>query len=527
MIETDFLVIGSGMAGLVFALKVADYGKVLLITKKEDTESNTNYAQGGIASVFDPQDSIGIHAEDTLRAGDGLGNREAVEIMAREGPRLVEELRDLGVGFTEIVAKSGRIFDLGMEGGHSKRRIVHAKDFTGKEIETTLVGEARGRANVEVLENALAFELITNENRCFGTWVIRKGKLEAVFSKITLIATGGCGRVYFHTTNPRIATGDGIAMAYSANAEIRNMEFIQFHPTSVYGREVEGRKLLVSEAVRGEGAILRTKNGEAFMENYDPRGCLAARDVVARAIDSEMKERGDGFVWLDFSSISGKRIVERFPQIYSNCLSLGIDITKQPIPVVPAAHYVCGGVAVDLNGRTSIENLYAAGEASCTGVHGANRLASNSLLEAIVFSERAALDALGEVGKKVKFPEVRTPEFREEVLGRETMERLMSRLRRIMWDHVGIVRSDEHLKIASNEISKLKEEIEQLCNAHRVTVPSVELRNMATVALLITKCAVQRKESRGLHHNVDHPERDDLHYRKDTVVRNAHVTNCN
>lgn len=518
MIETDFLVIGSGMAGLIFALKVSDYGKVVLITKKEDTESNTNYAQGGIAAVFDPQDSFETHIEDTIKAGAGLSKREAVEIMVKEGPRLVQELREIGVQFSEVATQSGRTFDLGMEGGHSKRRIVHAKDFTGREIERALVAKTRSKQNVKVMENCLAFKLITYENRCFGAWVLRKGKPEEVFSKITLLATGGCGRVYYHTTNPRIATGNGIAMAYDANAEIRNMEFIQFHPTSVYGREIDGRKLLVSEAVRGEGGVLRTKDGETFMEKYDPRGCLASRDIVARAIDSELKRKGDEFVWLDLSSIGAKRIVERFPQIYNTCLSAGIDITKQPIPVVPAAHYVCGGVSVDLEGRTTIEGLYAAGETSCTGVHGANRLASNSLLEALVFSEKAALNALKRVGEKVKFPKLEPLLPREEELGRETIERFTQQLRKVMWDYVGIVRSDERLAIASKRIGELRDRIEELYSTHRTTVSSVELKNLATVAMLITECALRRKESRGLHYNLDHPERDDINYMKDTVI---------
>lgn len=506
------------MAGLIFALKVSDYGKVFLITKKEDTESNTNYAQGGIASVFDPEDSFDIHIEDTIRAGAGLSNREAVEMMVEEGPRLIQELKELGVEFSEVRNGSGRIFDLGMEGGHSKRRIVHAKDFTGREVETTLVRRARSKKNVKIIDNCLAFKLITDENKCFGTWVLRKGKLEGILSKFTLIAAGGCGRVYYHTTNPRIATGDGIAMAYNTGAEIKNMEFIQFHPTSLYGREVDGRKLLISEAVRGEGGILRVKSGDAFMEDYDPQGCLAARDVVARAIDSELKRRGDEFVWLDLSSIGAERIVERFPQIHSACLSLGIDITRQPIPVVPAAHYVCGGISVDLDGRTSIERLYAAGEASCAGVHGANRLASNSLLEALVFSERAAQDVLQRMGERVEFPHVKPPHLKEEVLGRETTERIALRLREIMWKDVGIVRSDEHLAAALKKIGEIDEKIQQLYAAHRITVRSVELKNLSTVALLITKCAVRRKESRGLHYNIDHPERDDAQYKKDTVV---------
>jgi len=519
MIHTDFLVIGSGMAGLIFALKVSDYGKVVVITKKEDTESNTNYAQGGIASVFAPEDSFDTHIADTVTAGAGLSNRAAVEIMVEEGPRLIQELRELGVEFSEVKTPSGKTFDLGMEGGHSQRRIVHAKDFTGREVEKTLVARVRSKENVRVVDNCLSFELITDENRCFGAWVLRKGTLEGIFSKFTLIAAGGCGRVYYHTTNPKIATGDGIAMAYSKGAEIRNMEFIQFHPTSLYGREIDGRKLLISEAVRGEGGVLRAKSGEAFMEKYDPRGSLAARDVVARAIDSELKCRGDEFVWLDLSAIGAKRIVERFPQIYSACLSLGIDITKQPIPVVPAAHYACGGIAVDLNGRTSIEGLYAAGEASCVGVHGANRLASNSLLEALVFSERAAQNVLERIGEKVKLPRTKPPSLREEMVGRETVERLALQLRKTMWEYVGIVRSDERLAAALKEITELRESIRQLHSAHRITVRSAELNNLAAVALLIAKCAIERRESRGLHYNIDHPERDDVHYRKDTVVR--------
>jgi len=438
--------------------------------------------------------------------------------MVSEGPRLVKELRDFGVQFTKVSQESATAFDLGMEGGHSKRRIVHAKDFTGREIERALVATTRSKPTVRVMENCLAFELITEGNRCLGAWVLRRGRLEGILSKITFIATGGCGRVYCHTTNPKIATGDGVAMAYRANAEIRNMEFMQFHPTSLFGREIDGRKLLISEAVRGEGGVLRTQRGETFMEDYDPRGCLAPRDIVARAIDNELKKSGEEFVWLDLSSIGARRIASRFPQIHNTCLSLGIDITKQPIPVVPAAHYVCGGISVDLHGRTTVENLYAAGEAACTGVHGANRLASNSLLEALVFSERAGMHARERIGKKMTHPTIVPPILKEEELGRETIERLCARLRKVMWDYVGIVRSDERLKTASREIGALRRRIEELYGAHRIAVSSVELRNLVTVAHLITNCALWRKESRGLHYNLDHPERDDLHYKKDSVA---------
>jgi L-aspartate oxidase len=370
-----------------------------------------------------------------------------------------------------------------------------------------------------MVENSLAFELITDGNRCFGAWVLRGGRLEKILSKITFVAAGGCGRVYYHSTNPRIATGGGIAMGFRAGAEIRNMEFIQFHPTSVYGREIDGRKLLVSETVRGEGGLLRTHDGKAFMEGYDPRGCLAARDIVARAIDSELKKSGDEFVWLDLSPIGSARVIERFPQIHADCLSVGIDVTKQPIPVVPAAHYVCGGIGVDLRGRTSVDRLYAAGEVACTGVHGANRLASNSLLEALVFSEMSARDASGRVREDVTFPDVEELHREEETVGRETLERLSLKLRKLMWDCVGIVRYDDRLVSARRSIAKLDHEIEDLYRRHRITVDSVELRSMVTVAELITRSALMRKESRGLHYNPDHPHRDDTHFCRDTVVR--------
>ena len=369
--ETDFLVIGSGIAGLWFSLKASQYGNVIVVTKKERSESNTNYAQGGIAAAVGKNDSIELHYEDTLRTGGGLSHPEAVRIMVEEAPRLVKELMGIGIEFS----RKEREFDLGREGGHSRRRIVHAKDYTGASIERGLILTLRKTQRVKILENAFALDLIMDHQRCKGTWIFQKGEIFPILAKTTLLATGGMGQIYLHTTNPRIATGDGVAMAYRAGAKIANMEFIQFHPTSLYGHKMDDRAFLISEAVRGEGGILKTLDGKTFMEKYDERGCLAPRDIVARAIDAELKRRGEDYVLLDLSSLSPSSIKSKFPMIYETCLKMGIDITTQPIPVVPAAHYMCGGILTNVWGETSIPGLFSAGECACTGVHGANRLA--------------------------------------------------------------------------------------------------------------------------------------------------------
>ncbi|MBN2288028.1 MAG: L-aspartate oxidase, partial [Candidatus Glassbacteria bacterium] len=393
--QADFLVIGSGIAGLSFALKASYYSDVLIITKKENYESNTNYAQGGIASVMDPSDTFDSHVEDTLVCGAGLCRREAVEVLVREGPDRVRELINWGVRFTRSQKDPDRL-SLGREGGHSQRRIVRADDLTGHEVERALLEELKSRRNVHFFEDHVAVDLITRptggdyRRRCLGAFALERhtGRIKAFLARVTFLASGGCGRVYLHTTNPSIATGDGIAMAYRAGARVANLEFIQFHPTALYHHDDE-RAFLISEAVRGEGAILRKISGETFMERYHTMGCLAPRDVVARAIDREMKLSGDKHVLLDLSSIGTERIRRRFPNITAECLKRGLDITKEPIPVVPSAHYVCGGVTTNVHAQTTIEALLAAGETACTGVHGANRLASNSLLEALVFANRA------------------------------------------------------------------------------------------------------------------------------------------
>lgn len=535
-IISDFLVIGSGIAGLFYALKVADHGHVIIITKKEKAESNTNYAQGGIASVFSPDDSYELHIQDTINAGAGLCKREAVEIMVREGPKKVEELIQIGVEFTRT--QNGKL-DLGIEGGHSRKRIVHAKDLTGREIERALLEKVLSHPNVELFEHHVAIDLITEHHlvgidkskkidniHCWGVYAldVKTGQVKKFLSKVTMLATGGLGQVYLHTTNPVIATGDGVAMAYRAGAKIGNMEFIQFHPTTLYNSGTPA--FLISEAVRGFGGILRTKKGEDFMKKYDPRGSLAPRDIVARAIDTELKKSGDEFVYLDLTHLEPDKVKDRFPHIYERCLEFKIDITKEPIPVVPAAHYSCGGVVTDLWGRTSIYGLYAAGETAMTGVHGANRLASNSLLEALVFSERAAVDSVRFVKENFfKFPNI--PDWIDTGVFNTEEWVLISHDRReiqqLMWDYVGIVRSTLRLERAKRRIELIANEIEEFYKKTKVTADILELRNLATVALLIIRSALMRKESRGLHFNTDYPYRDDENWLKDTIIQDIRI----
>jgi len=531
-IRTDYLVIGSGIAGLSFALKAAKHGTVAVITKKENTESNTNYAQGGIAAVFSENDSFELHVEDTLRAGAGLCNVEAVRLIVAEGPNMVRKLIDMGVNFTR--SENGRKLLLGREGGHSRDRIVHASDLTGREIETVLVRKAKSEGNISLYENHVAIDLITEhhlmnvkENRhrritCWGAYALdtEDKKVKKFLSKVTLLATGGAGHVYLHTTNPRIATGDGIAMAYRAGATVGNLEFMQFHPTTLYHPEADS--FLISEAVRGYGGVLVTSDGRDFMRDYHPMGSLAPRDIVARAIDREIKKSGAPCVYLDVTHKDPEETKKRFPHIYSRCLSLGIDMTKEPIPVVPAAHYMCGGVRTDLWARTDICNLYAAGEVALTGVHGANRLASNSLLEALVFSERAFRASLETVRDwAFVFPDV--PEWNEEntfnleewvIMAHDRAE-----IQKLMWDYVGIVRSNFRLARAHRRVKLIAAEVEEFYKRTKVTPELIELRNIATVAELIIRCALTRKESRGLHYNVDYPETDDVNWRRDTLIK--------
>jgi L-aspartate oxidase len=525
--KTDFLVIGSGIAGLSYALHVAEYGSVALITKKAKAESNTNYAQGGIAAVVSATDSFDLHIKDTLDVGDGLCKQEAVEILVREGPDRLKELIDFGVRFTE---KHGQL-DLGREGGHSKNRIVHAKDLTGKEIEHALLHKISEHPNIQVFENHTAIDLITEHHlglkintrsqiHCWGAYVLdgNKNRVKKFLANVTLLSTGGLGHVYLHTTNPSIATGDGVAMAYRAGAQIGNMEFIQFHPTTLF--DSGSPSFLISEAVRGFGAYLKTKDGERFMHKYDNRNELAPRDVVARAIDTELKKRGDEYVYLDLKHLSAGAVMEKFPHIYETCLTkFKIDITKEPVPVVPAAHYACGGAVTDVSCRTNIFGLLACGEVAMTGVHGANRLASNSLLEAIVFSSRAANTA-NEIKSQTIIPDI--PDWDESGTFNTEEWVLVSHDKReiqeIMWDYVGIVRSDLRLDRALRRIDFIQNEVEAFYKKTKVTEGLIELRNLTLVAKLIIQSALLRKESRGLHYTTDHPQKDDGNWIKDTLI---------
>ncbi len=536
--NTDFLVIGSGIGGLSFALKASEVGEVVIVTKKEDSESNTNYAQGGIASVLARDDSFDLHVEDTLRAGAGLCDPQVVRKVVEAGPGCIRELAQIGVQFSIKKDKEDE-FDLGLEGGHSKNRVVHAADLTGKEVENALLSAVKARKNVKLLEDHLAIDLITQHQledytrkpgeriRCWGAYVLDKERNQVItcLSKITLLATGGAGRVYVHTTNPSIATGDGLAMAYRAGAEVANLEFIQFHPTALY--HPEANSFLISEAVRGEGGILRLQSGEAFMENYDERKELAPRDIVARAIDYELKKRGDPCVYLDITHLDQKFIKLRFPNIYGKCLSLGLDITKDWIPVVPAAHYICGGVVTDLEGRTGIENLYACGEVSFTGMHGANRLASNSLLEAVAFAHFAGQSARARLSsmRDFSFPPIPSWSLAGVFDQQEWVIISHNRdwIQKFMWDYVGIVRSNRRLEQARRRIGTLLDEIIDFYKINPVTYDVVELRNITIVAKLIIECALQRKESRGLHYNLDHPQRDDERWLKNTELKSEEV----
>ena len=513
------------MAGLTFALQVSKAGTVAVITKKANRDSSTNYAQGGIAAVIGSKDSFESHVEDTLKSGAGLCKDDIVWMMVKEGPRKIQDLIDWGVAFTTERAVGGnRELSLGMEGGHSRRRIVRADDLTGQAIETALLKKLEESDNVRILENHVGLDLIVSSGkdgrRCRGVFVYHSAKDELLIfeGKIVLLATGGVGRAYIHTTNPSIATGDGVSMAFRAGASIANMEFVQFHPTTLY--PVGNNPLLITEAIRGEGAFLKKIDGTVFMEKYHPQGCLAPRDVVARAIDKEIKMSGDKYVYLDLSPIETRRIKSRFPNITLECLTRGIDITREPIPVVPAAHYACGGVVTDPHGKTNIENLYAAGEVACTGVHGANRLASNSLLEAVVFSNRAAQRAREELDRKSKSPVTVSEEIVPD--GTNDLEAVLvshnrERIRSLMWDYVGIVRSDQRLSKAWSRIKFMKTEIEEYYYKNRLTTELIELRNLTWTAELIIRSAIMRKESRGLHYNVDHPDHDDGKFLHDTV----------
>ena len=530
MKQFDFLVLGSGIAGLTFALKVAPRGRVAIVTKKDRAESNTNYAQGGIASVTSKEDSFESHVRDTLAAGAGLCKEKIVRTIVEEGPARIAELIELGMKFSEreIPASHGaHELDLGKEGGHSKRRILHAKDVTGREIERALLDAISRQPNIEIFENHLAIDLITSqklgfvgENRCLGAYVFdKKNNCVVTFSApVTVLATGGCGKVYLYTTNPDIATGDGVAMAYRAGASIANMEFVQFHPTCLY--HPKAKSFLISEAVRGEGGILKSLDAKEFMDSVHPMKSLAPRDIVARAIDSEMKKSGADCVLLDITHKPAKFIIERFPNIYQTCLRYGIDITKEAIPVVPAAHYQCGGVVTNVDGETDIAGLFAVGEAACTGLHGANRLASNSLLEALVCAHRAAEKIISNPREKT---DLKIPLWQS---GNATnadelvvVSHNWDEIRRLMWDYVGIVRTNKRLQRAQKRIANLQEEIHDYYWNFIVTADLLELRNIATVAELIVRCALMRPESRGLNYNLDFPDLNPDWAQRDSVVR--------
>ena len=538
-LQTDFLIIGSGIAGLTLALKLSDLGRVLVTTKKGKEESATTLAQGGIACVSSPDDSFDLHIQDTLRAGDGLCHEDVVEFVVKEAPERIKELESLGVEFQK--EPDGETYSLQREGGHSRRRILHCKDYTGKKIQEALIERVREKKNIELLEDHIAVDLITlgkivrdkrrssskeDKEHCLGAYVLdaKSGEILTVLAHFTILATGGAGKVYLYTSNPDIATGDGIAMAWRAGARIANLEFVQFHPTCLF--HPKAKNFLISEALRGEGARLIDSRGRRFMEEYAPRVLeLAPRDMVARAIDMELKRSGEECVFLDISHKPATFLEERFPTIYETCLSFGIDITKEPIPVVPAAHYMCGGIVTDHWGRSDLLGLYAVGEVACTGLHGANRLASNSLLEGVVMANRASLKIREELSRMKSIKTPIPPEWdpggavdlREGVL----ISYNWDVIRRLMWNYVGIVRNDKRLGLARKRLIPILEEIDQHYWDYLLTRDFVELRNLAQVAELIVEAALSRKESRGGHFNEDYPEKDDWNYRRDTVLKRS------
>ncbi|MDX2495173.1 MAG: L-aspartate oxidase [Desulfuromusa sp.] len=529
-ITTDFLVIGTGIAGLSYALKVADQGTVSLVTKRDIDISATQLAQGGIATVFSDEDSFASHAKDTMVAGAYLSDPEVVDLVVQAGPQAIHDLIDWGVKFSR---NSDNLYDLTREGGHSYRRILHAKDATGREIERALVDAALNHPNITLYQHHIAVDLITenkvllkniDQNRCLGAYVLNKKSREVMTfgAEFTVLATGGAGKVYFFTCNPDIATGDGVAIGWRAGADVGNMEFMQFHPTTLY--HPHAKSFLISEAVRGEGGILRRGDGYAFMPDYHELKDLAPRDIVARAIDSEMKKTGADCVFLDITHKDPDFIKDHFPMINETCLGFGIDMTKEPIPVVPATHYLCGGLCADKNGETNIHNLFAIGEVSCTGLHGANRLASNSLLEGIVFAKKAAEISLSRLGeqnpKNMSVPPWdcgNATDSDEEVIVAHNWDEI----RRCMWNYVGIVRSDKRLQRAMNRILLIQKEIDEYYWDFLLTSDLIELRNITTVARLIVQSALSRHESRGLHYTIDYPARDDINFQHDTIIPGA------
>ena len=537
-LESEVLVVGSGIAGLSVALHAAQSARVLVVTKVDAEESNTNYAQGGVAAVLGGDDRLSLHERDTMVAGDGLCDPESVRVLVEEGPGEILRLVSMGVRFSRESGEPTR-FALGREGGHSRRRIVHAKDRTGHEIERVLLGLVRAHPKIEVLENQVAVDLILESkqgtarrraparDRVWGAYLLdrRTGEIRAAGARATVLATGGAGKVYLYTTNPDIATGDGLAAAFRAGAPVGNLEFMQFHPTCLF--HPEAKSFLISEAVRGEGAKLLTADGASFMHRHHRLRELAPRDVVARAIDFEMKRRGDKSVFLDMTRLGARLLARRFPHITRRLKAYGFNPAKDPIPVVPAAHYMCGGVMTDLEGRAGIPGLYACGEVACTGVHGANRLASNSLLEALVFSRRAGMALLHDVAADRLRPIPRLKPWRLEgaIKPKEQVifDHNWDAIRRVMWDYMGIVRSDERLARAAAMVGILRDQTEGDYWRYRLDADLVELRNIGLVADLIVASARRRRESRGLHYNVDHPRRDDRRHGKDTVLHRRDV----
>jgi L-aspartate oxidase len=525
-IRCDYLVIGSGVAGLTFALEAARHADVMVVTKRDLVESATAYAQGGIAAVLDPADSFEEHVRDTLEAGRGLSHPGVVEMVVRDGPERVRALIALGADFSRV--GGGRDtdveLDLTREGGHSARRVVHAGDVTGREVQRAMNLAVQTNPRIRVLTEHMAIDLIDlsrygGERRVGGAYVLdrKTSTVHTIVARATVLASGGGGKVYLYTTNPDVATGDGVAMAYRVGAEIANMEFFQFHPTCLY--HPEAKSFLISEALRGEGGVLRLRDGTAFMAKHDPRADLAPRDVVARAIDYELKRSGDDYVLLDMSARPASYLSERFPNIHAECLRFGIDLTTQPIPVVPAAHYMCGGIRVDRAGRSSVPGLWAIGETTCSGLHGANRLASNSLLEGLVYGRRAAV-ALEE--ERPAAPTLDPPAWNTGEAAPSDEAVVVSHnwdeVRRCMWNYVGIVRSDKRLERAARRIALLKDEIHEYYWKHLVTLDLLELRNITDLAELIVRCARFRKESRGLHYTLDYQSSEGKQFLGDTVL---------
>jgi len=529
-LSCDFLVIGSGLAGLMTALKLERSGTVFLVTKGRLEDGATEYAQGGIAGVTHPDDSFDSHINDTLEAGAGLCRERTVRTVVSEGPARIRELIELGVRFSlrEKSADEPETFALGLEGGHSRRRILHVEDRTGREIHRALIARVRESKRIRVFEEHFAVDLLSSRhyglgqvNACLGAYVLNRKarRVDTILAKATVLATGGAGKTYLYTSNPDVATGDGMAMAFRAGVALANMEFVQFHPTCLF--HPYAKSFLISEAVRGEGGILKTRSGETFMRRYSARKELASRDIVARAIDRELKQRGEDCVYLDISRRTPAFLKRRFPVIYKKCLEFGIDITRQPIPVVPAAHYFCGGVSVNEWGETDLPRLFAVGEVAYTGLHGANRLASNSLLECVVFANRAARRAIDAV--QTPLPPVRIPSWNpggardpdEQVVIAQNWDEI----RRIMWNYVGIERSDKRLARALRRMELLRQEIQEYYWDFHVTAELLELRNVALVGEMVIRSALARQESRGLHYNRDHPKRNDRHWRQSTCIK--------